>query len=87
MKIEKIKISETTYGEVQKIKTNNNMAQDEDVINLLLQYYNDPMFHLSQDFKFELMKLMDKQKEENKVENIEQMIQAMRETIEEYQSK
>ena len=82
---QKIKISETIYGEIQKIKHDNNMTNEEDVINMLIQYYNDPLFHLSEDYKLELIRMMDKQKEENRVENIEQMIKRMIEQLEDYQ--
>ena len=75
MKFEKIKVSDSTYGEIQKIKQNSNMPHDEDCISMLIQYHNDPLFHLSEDFKLELMKLMDKQ--DDKVTNIEEMIHVL----------
>ncbi|GAH13647.1 unnamed protein product [marine sediment metagenome] len=78
---QKIKISDTTHAEMQKIKENNNIINDEECVSMLIQYYNDPLFHLSEEFKMEMMQMMDKQSDENRVKNIQEMIYGMIEQI------
>lgn len=71
--MQKIKISGATYADLQQIKQNNNIPYDEDCINMLIRYYNDPVFHLTDEFKLELIQMMDK----SRVENLEEMIHVL----------